>query len=164
MLELENQHGLKVHTIKLKVEESDLPIELICGFSSEVLFIILVILLYLTLKTVRKRITVKDVESCGTSTISDSDSVQKSDHSNANFFQTSTEKSTNVSSHIVQHTTPASYSELCFPKSSNCGSMRKKKDKHFEDLMNVYNTAIIDNINTSLYASMPRKQNTQQWD
>merc|ERR1712129_49624 len=110
---------------------------------------ILTILISVTIRIVKRRRIVTDVESCGTSTISDTNSDPKSDHSNTNLFLTMKSKPTAGPSNTIEQMPNASYSELCFPKSSNCGSMRKKKDKHYEDLMNIYNTAILDNINTS---------------
>ena len=41
---------------------------------------------------------------------------------------------------------PLLYSQLNFPKSSNSGSMRKKKREHYQDLMDVYSTAIKHNL------------------
>lgn len=41
---------------------------------------------------------------------------------------------------------PLLYKELGFPKSSNCGSMRKKREAHFEDMINVYSITIKQNL------------------
>ena len=160
-IELVNEYGSTSHTIKLDVEGSDFPLQLIFGVSSGLLFMILIILIFVTIKITKHRRNVKDVESCGTSTVSDAESDQKSDHSKSHLFKTSISNINSQSKNSSMNFPPSSYSELCFPKSSNCGSMRKKKDKHYQDLMNVYNTAIMDNINTSIYASIPRKNSIQ---
>ena len=44
---------------------------------------------------------------------------------------------------------PVLYSELSFPVSSNCGSMRIKKGDHYTDLMSVYNSTIKHNLRIS---------------
>ena len=47
---------------------------------------------------------------------------------------------------------PADFTELLFPKSSNCGSMRRKKEEHYQDMINIYNAAIKHNL-SSIYDS-----------
>merc|ERR1711862_666440 len=120
---------------------SDWPLELVFGASSGLFFIILI---FVTIRIIQRRRNVKDVESCGTSTVSDTESDQKSDHSNTKLFNSSANSQAN---NISMNVTQSSYS----------GSMRKKKERHYNDLMNIYNTAIIENINTSIYASIPWK-------
>ena len=39
------------------------------------------------------------------------------------------------------------YTQLGFPKSSNCGSMRRKKENHYNDMIQVYNATISRNLN-----------------
>ena len=55
--------------------------------------------------------------------------------------------------------TPADFSELLFPKSSNCGSMRRKKEEHYQDMINIYNTAIKHNLSSIYDANYKRSRN-----
>ena len=54
---------------------------------------------------------------------------------------------------------PPAYNQLLYPKSSNCGSMRRKKEEHYKDMMNIYHTAIKHNLSSIYDANYKRSRN-----
>ena len=106
---------------------------------------------------------VKDVESCGTSTTSDNNKNEKLEQSDEDImvFNESYEK---FEHDIFPTSAPLpykhSYNELCnFPRSSNGGSMRVTNQRNIDHMINMYNSNILDHINTINYSNYNKEDN-----
>jgi len=170
ILQIENEHGISSHLINIIIVESGLSREILIAIIAGSI-LTLILFLFVIISTCKCKTKPKDVESCGTSTTSDNTRNEKLDNSDEDLvFNESYEKlqpdlipsSIRTPSPPVK-TNRASYNELCFPKSANCGSMRVKKQQNMDDMLNVYNSNILDHINTMSYTNYVSQDNIYHW-
>jgi len=166
ILQIENEHGISSHLISIIIVESGLSREILVAIiAGSVLTLIL--FLFVIISTCKCKKKPKDVESCGTSTTSDNTRNEKLDNSEEDMvFNESYEKlqpDLIPTPNLPARPSKASYNELCFPKSANCGSMRVKKQQHMDDMLNVYNSNILDHINTMSYSNYVSQDNIYHW-
>ena len=140
VLQLENQHGTVSHLVNVEVAEAGLTREILIAIVAGSLITLAILIFILatqcTCRASSRSESKTDVESCGTSTGSQNTQNEKIDNSLEDLvFNESYEsyrqpdlippKSGRTPSPGVA--APPSYNELCFPRSSNCGSMRKTR-------------------------------------
>ena len=140
MLQLENQHGAASHLVDVEVLEAGLTREILIAIVAGSL-LTLCILIFILATQCRCRTSRSesktDVESIGTSTGSQNTQNEKIDNSLEDLVFNESYESYRQPDLIPPKTggrtpspavaAPPSYNELCFPRSSNCGSMRKAR-------------------------------------
>ena len=167
LLTVENDHGHSVQRIQLVVTKSLLSREIIIAIVAGSLLTTAILLFVVISRCCSARAEagteVKDVESCGTSTTSDNNKNEKLEQSDDDImvFNESYEKF----EHDIFPTSLApaykhSYNELCnFPRSSNGGSMRVSNQRDVDKMINMYNSNILDHINTINYSNYNKEDN-----
>ena len=168
LLTVENDHGHSVQRVQLVVTKSLLSREIIIAIVAGSLLTTAILLFVVISRCCCSRAEagteVKDVESCGTSTTSDNNKNEKLEQSDDDImvFNESYEKF----EHDIFPTSSAlpaykhSYNELCnFPRSSNGGSMRVTNQRNIDHMINMYNSNILDHINTINYSNYNKEDN-----
>ena len=137
------QFSLNVDSIQDKILSNDELIGICVG--SGAVLTLLICLGVLIARSVRKK-KIKAVESLGTNSQTDDCDVE-----NPSVTQLGSKEELIVSKNLSSTSVhpPPLYTQLSFPKSSNCGSMRKKKEDHYKHLMNIYSETIKQNISSS---------------
>ena len=137
-------------TMQLRVAASELSEDLIIAAGAGVTIILFVILAPAVIIVIhrRRRNNAKTIQSSGSNTKNCSDIENPSQHGSkeklivhkglAKLALTSEADDPDIVRNL--------YSQLGFPKSSNCGSMRRKKEKHYNDMIKVYNATITRNL------------------
>ena len=148
---LGNTLGNDTGVLQLEVEAEEMEAGecLIAAGVGIVLGVVLVIISVILCSLRQRRQASKQAASIGTST-SEVDS-EKGERGESSCEDLVKENSDPVSSK------PA-YSQLLYPKSSNCGSMKRKKEEHYKNMMTIYNTAIKHNL-SSIYDTNYRGRN-----
>ena len=137
-------------TMQLRVAASELSEDLIIGAGAGVTIILFVILAPAVIIVIhrQRRNNAKTIQSSGSNTKNCSDIENPSQHGSKE------ELIVNKGLAKLALTSEAAdpvivrnlYSQLGFPKSSNCGSMRRKKESHYNDMIKVYNATITRNL------------------
>ena len=137
-------------TMQLRVAASELSEDLIIGAGAGVTIILFVILAPAVIIVIqrRRRNNAKTIQSSGSNTKNCSYIENPSQHGSKE------ELIVNKGLAKLALTSEAAdpvivrnlYSQLGFPKSSNCGSMRRKKENHYNDMIKVYNATITRNL------------------
>ena len=147
---LANSLGNDTFLLQLQVEEQEgLAVEQFVAIGCGTALVVFLLLTLLILSSIRGRqrarkplVTILTVNS-EAETEPGEQGPPQSHHSSQELIETKPAQTS---------PTPADFSELLFPKSSNCGSMRRKKEEHYQDMINIYNTAIKHNL-SSIYDS-----------
>ena len=137
-------------TIMLRVAAPGLSEDLIIGAGAGATIILFVILAPAVIIVIqrRRRNNVITTQSSGANTKNCSDIENPSQHGSKEelIVNKGLEKSAWTSEAAESVSIRNLYSQLGFPKSSNCGSMRRKKENHYNDMMQVYNATITRNL------------------
>ena len=141
-----NQLGDDTITMELRVSSSGNAEDLIIGAGAGatiILFVILVIVIHR-----RTRNNPKTIQSAGANTKNCSDIENPSQHGSKEelIVNKGLAKLALTSEAADPVVVKNLYSQLGFSKSSNCGSMRRKKESHYNDMIQVYNATITRNL------------------
>ena len=141
LLQLENEHGEASHLVAVEVLLTGLTRELIIAIIAGAILTLLIFVFILVTrcrcKSSSKSSSKTDMESCGTSTGSENTRNEKLDSLEDLVFNESYESYRQpdlLPGAVRAGSTPSpailpppSYHQLCFPRASNCGSMRKAR-------------------------------------
>ena len=169
LLYVENDHGQGVQRIRVLVTKSlfsrEIIIAIVAGSLLTTALIIFVVISRCCMTRSQAGDETKDVESCGTSTTSDNnknEKMEQSDDDDIMVFNESYEKFEQDVFHPPPH--KQSYNELCnFPRSANGGSMRVSHKRNIDHVINMYNSNILDHINTISYSNYNKEDNIYYW-
>ena len=171
VLTVENEHGKSDQKISINVIKILFTREIIIAIiAGSVLTIILLVFIIVSRCRSKSEEPVKDVESCGTSTTSDNNKNEKMESDEETMeFNESYEKFAPdiIPSNLLKHKQGPyrpSYNDLChYPQSSNGGSMRVNDGKCMDQMIHMYNSNILEHINTMSYTSHHNQDNIYYW-
>ena len=170
----ENEHGHSEQRIILTVAKTIFTREIIIAMVAGSLLTIALVTL-VTVSRCRannnKEPEVRDVESCGTSTTSDNNKNEKIESDNESETIVFNESYERFESQDVMpdslHKPAAyrpSYTDLCnFPRSANGGSMRVSNPATVDKMISMYNSNILEHINTMNFTQHNNQDNIYYW-
>ena len=169
LLQVENDHGQSVQRIRVIVTKSlfsrEIIIAIVAGSLLTSAIIIFVVISRCCSARAKATEENKDVESCGTSTTSDNNKNEKLEQSDDDDIMVFNESYEKFEQDVFQPPPyKQSYNELCnFPRSANGGSMRVSNQRNIDHMINMYNSNILDHINTISYSNYNKEDNIYYW-
>ena len=171
VLTVENDHGRTEQRIIVHVTKNVFTREIIIAIVAGTLLTLIMIIFITVTRCKTRNIdknTVKDVESCGTSTTSDNNKNEKleTDEDEIVFNESYEKFAPDIIPHDLHRPSPykPSYTDLCnYPLSSNGGSMRVGQGANVDKMINMYNSNILDHINTINYTQYNNQDNIYYW-